>query len=92
MGRGGQSARARAQATVGRRRAVVSFKEEDSDPDGTPIGPITVIDVEKQAADPKVTGMGIPFGYEPEWMDERDWGTLADARALASELGAELEF
>jgi len=67
----------------------VSFKEEDFHPDGTPMGPITVIDEEKRAADPKAKGFGIPSGYKPEWRDERGWGTLAEAQALAIELGAE---
>lgn len=68
----------------------VVFKEEDFHPDGTPFGPIIVIDEEKRAADPKAQGIGIPYGYQPAWRIERPWGTLDEAKALAAELGAQL--
>ncbi len=68
----------------------ITFKHEDNDL-GVPIGPVVIIDVIAREADPNTKGFGIPFGYKPEWLDERGWMSLGAARKLAQDEGLTLE-
>lgn len=68
----------------------ITFKHE-GEQGGVPIGPVRIIDVTAMEADPLVTPLGIPYGYEPPWLEDRGWMTLSGALALASTEGLELK-
>lgn len=68
----------------------VMFKNElDAD---DPVGPVTVIDVEKYESDPEVkkSTFGIPYGYKPNGVAELGWKPRSEALAIAAAHGVEL--
>lgn len=69
----------------------VYWKDEDFI-DGHAVGPCKVTDVAARDADPKFDKKfgTIPYGYKPEWSDDRGWMTEDQARAVAAEFGVEL--
>jgi len=63
----------------------VIFKHEDEREDGTPIGPVTIIENEE----PGEPGFTLGRPYDENERDE--WKTLAEAEQIAAENGVELE-
>ncbi len=68
---------------------VVTFKDEDCDGDGAPIGPVVVIRAEGEDAE-AAAAAGVPFRYEPEHAQDLGWKSYREARAIAGEHGVPL--
>ena len=68
----------------------VTFKCEDMI-DGVPVGPCIVDDLTAADADPLCQGVGMPYGYEPAWREDRGWMSKPQARKVAAQYGVELK-
>jgi hypothetical protein len=70
-------------------KVIVTFKDEDCDGDGVPIGPVVVIRAEGAEAE-AAAAAGIPFAYRPEQATDLGWRTMRGAAAVAAEHGVGL--
>jgi hypothetical protein len=68
---------------------VVTFKDEDCDDDGAPIGPVVVIRAEGKDAEAGAAA-GVPFRYEPEQAERLGWKSYREAVAIAGAHGVPL--
>ena len=68
---------------------VVTFKDEDCDGHGVPIGPVLVIRAEGQEAE-AAAAAGVPFRYQPEQAEDLGWKSYREAQAIAGEHGVPL--
>jgi hypothetical protein len=68
---------------------VVTFKDEDCDGDGVPIGPVVIIRAEGEDAE-AAAASGVPFHYQPEQAEALGWKSYREAQAIAGEHGVPL--
>jgi hypothetical protein len=68
---------------------VVTFKDEDRDDDGAPIGPVVVVRAEGEDVQ-AAAAAGVPFRYRPEQADDLGWKSYREAVAIAEERGVPL--
>lgn len=69
------------------------YWKDEGGADAEPFGPLMGVDEPARDADPNIDpdSIGMPFGYEPEWLIDYGWVTLNEARIHARTLNIELE-
>jgi hypothetical protein len=70
----------------------VSFKCEDFETDGTMVGPVWIVDLDRYEADPEIvaTMITLPFGYTPDGETMPGWVTKREALRIAALYGVDL--
>ncbi len=68
---------------------VVTFKDEDCDADGVPIGPVVAIRAEGKDAE-AAAAASVTFRYQPEQAGNLGWKSYREAVAIAEEQGVPL--
>jgi hypothetical protein len=68
---------------------VVTFKDEGSDDDGVPVGPVVVVRADGEEAE-AAAAAGVPFRFQPEQAEALGWKSYREAVVIAGEHGVPL--